>query len=103
MASQYEGFNNKRQHDAGEWMGNLLALLSVELNRVTDADDGSRPDEWFLDLARRPPAESNQRAWEKELMKENSIVFDWFGSLTRTMRQCQRCMQVSILFANLDI
>ncbi|KAF9024644.1 hypothetical protein BDZ89DRAFT_1040986 [Hymenopellis radicata] len=95
MATQYEGFNNKRQHDAGEWMGNLLALLSVELNRVTDPDDGSRPDEWFLDLATRPPAESNYKAWEKELMKENSIVFDCFGSLTRTMRQCQRCMKKS--------
>lgn len=95
MAHQFETFNNQRQHDAGEWMVDILSLLSVELNRVTDPDNGSRPDEWFLDLALRPAVESNQKAWEKELMKENSIVFDCFGSLTRTMRQCQRCMRKS--------
>lgn len=89
-APQFSGY---QQHDSQELVAFLLDGLHEDLNRVQDKPYIEEDDE--LDI---PLEEKAKIAWDNYLLRNRSIIVDYFQGLLKSRLVCPTCSKVSIKF-----
>ena len=87
-------FSGYHQQDSNEFLIFLLDQLHEDLNSIT-----SKP---YIDIGEKGENETDEDAskrwWEKNLLRENSIIVDLFHGQFKSTITCSSCKRVSVSF-----
>jgi len=87
-------FSGYHQQDSNEFLIFLLDKLHEDLNSITN-----KP---YIEIGEKGENESDEDAskrwWEKNLMRENSIIVDLFHGQFKSTITCSNCKRVSVSF-----
>lgn len=90
-ANQFSGF---AQHDAQEFMVELLDGLHEDLNRVKKKPYVAEPP----DLDGWPDRKAAQESWKLHKMRNDSIIDDLFKGQFKSTLKCHECGKISVKF-----
>ena len=89
-APTFQGFG---QHDSHECISSILDLMGEDLYRK-----GKKPYVEIDEKADQPEAEAALEAWNKHLLRNESIITDLFHGQFKSTVDCSQCSRVSITF-----
>lgn len=89
-APTFAGFG---QHDSHECINSILDLLGEDLYRK-----GKKPYVQSEERPNQPEAEAAKEAWNKHLLRNESIVTDLFHGQFKSTVCCSQCDRVSVTF-----
>jgi len=90
FAPQFVGF---QQHDSQEFVAFLLDGLHEDLNRVRQ-----KPSVELKESDGRPDEIVSEEAWQRHLLRNNSIIVDLFQGQFKSTLVCPDCERVSVTF-----
>lgn len=90
FAQQFAGY---QQHDSQELLSFLLDGLHEDLNRVL-----KKPYVELKEADGRPDSVVADEAWHGHVLRNDSIIVDWFQGQLKSTVECNECDRVSITF-----
>jgi len=90
FAPQFSGY---QQHDSQELLNFLLDGLHEDLNRIC-----VKPSTEDVEAKGRPDAEVAAEAWQRDLSRNASLVWDWMAGQYKSTVKCHVCSTESITF-----
>ncbi|KAK7077081.1 Ubiquitin carboxyl-terminal hydrolase 19 [Halocaridina rubra] len=90
-ANQFSGF---AQHDAQEFMVELLDGLHEDLNRVRKKPYIAEPP----DLDGWPDDQAAEESWKLHKMRNDSVIDDLFKGQFKSTLKCHQCNKISVKF-----
>ena len=89
-APTFAGFG---QHDSHECINSILDLLGEDLYRK-----GKKPYVQIDEKPNQPPEEAAMEAWNKHLLRNESVITDLFHGQFKSTVCCSQCDRVSVTF-----
>ena len=89
-ATQFQGFG---QHDSHECINTILDLMGEDLYRK-----GKKPYVQIDEVGDLPEEEAANEAWNKHLLRNESIITDLFHGQFKSTVSCNKCDRVSVTF-----
>ena len=89
-ASQFQGYG---QHDSQECINSVLDLLSEDLYRKK-----KKPYVEMTEAGGKSDMEASTEAWNKHLLRNDSIIVDLFHGQYKSTIVCSKCQRVSVTF-----